>query len=82
VKEAALRAHDAVRSSYRFGVRRGRRAAVYRVKVRALDGGAHATGYTRAVLVGERRAGKRRKRAQPSGTSRIAPRGGSVISAE
>lgn len=82
---APLRAHDAERSSYGFFVRRLRRAAAYRVKVQAFDGGAHATGYSRSVLVGKKTARKGRRKARPrqrSGTSRIAPSGGSVISAE
>ena len=54
----ALRAASTDASSYRFRVRRLRRAAVYRVKVAANDGGAHLGATSRALLVGK----KQRKR--------------------
>jgi hypothetical protein len=42
-------------STYRVGVRRLRRAAYYRIKVAANDGGAHLGATSRAVLVGKRK---------------------------
>lgn len=41
-------------SSYRFRVRRLRRTAVYRVRVRPRDGGAHLSGTSRKVRVAQR----------------------------
>jgi len=59
VAVAALRAHDALRSSYRFAVRRLRRAAAYRVYVEALDAGAHLNTASRSVLVAKKPKRKR-----------------------
>ena len=56
VARRALRAQDAVRSTYAFRVRRASRARRYRVMVAARDGGAHARGYSRSLRVGKRRA--------------------------
>jgi hypothetical protein len=56
VARQALRALSEVRSEYSFKVRRKRRPARYRVVVAARDGGAHARGYSRSLLVGKRRA--------------------------
>ena len=58
VRRKALSAASTDASSYRFRVRRLRRAAVYRVKVAANDGGAHLGATSRALLVGK----KQRKR--------------------
>jgi hypothetical protein len=55
VKRAALQTANAVRSNYLFTVSRSRRAARYRVVITPGDGGAHATGTSRAVRVGKRR---------------------------
>jgi hypothetical protein len=55
IKRKALRTADTSTSTYRFRVRRLRRAAVYRVKVSANDGGAHLGGKSRSLLVGKRR---------------------------
>lgn len=44
VRRTGLRPLDAIRSRYRFTVRRGRRTATYRVVVLARDGGAHVPG--------------------------------------
>jgi hypothetical protein len=44
-------------STYRFRIRRLRRAAHYRVKVSANDGGAHVGATSRALLVEKRRRG-------------------------
>ena len=54
VARRALRVLDDVRSTYRFRVRRQSRARRYRVRVAAHDGGAHARGYSRSVLVSGR----------------------------
>jgi hypothetical protein len=54
VRRKALRTATTTESSYRFRVRRLRRAAVYRVKVSANDGGAHLGATSRSVLVGKR----------------------------
>jgi len=61
VDRAALRARDALRSSYRFSVRRLRRAAVYRVKVPALGSGANLTGYSREMLVNKQPVKRKRE---------------------
>lgn len=55
VEQRPLVAQDAVRSTYGFKVRRARRTKRYRVVVSAGDGGAHARGYSRALLIGKRR---------------------------
>jgi hypothetical protein len=57
IKRRALRTADTSTSTYRFRVRRLRRAAVYRVKVSANDGGAHVGSTSRALLVGKKRRG-------------------------
>jgi hypothetical protein len=60
VAGAALAPQSDVRSTYEFKVRRKRRlAALYRVRVAARDGGAHARGYSPAISVG---AKKKRRR--------------------
>jgi hypothetical protein len=50
---------DANRSRYRFTVRRGKRAGIYRVAVVARDGGAHVPGRSREVRVRARRGARR-----------------------
>jgi hypothetical protein len=55
VRRRALRPVDAVDSTYSFRVLRAERARRYRVVVAARDGGAHARGYSRSLLVGARR---------------------------
>jgi hypothetical protein len=57
VRRKALSAVDAGSSTYRFTVRRLRRAAQYRVKVSANDGGAHFDATSRTLLVGKKRKG-------------------------
>jgi hypothetical protein len=59
VRRKALTTASTTESSYRFRVRRLRRAAVYRVKVAANDGGAHLGATSRALLVGKKQ--KRRR---------------------
>jgi hypothetical protein len=56
VARRALRPQDELRSTYGFAVRRARRARRYRVVVAAHDGGAHARGFSRSLLVAERSA--------------------------
>jgi hypothetical protein len=51
VSRRNAQAFDAVRSRYRFTVRRSRRALTYRVVVVARDGGAHVPGTSREVRV-------------------------------
>ena len=58
IRRKALRTSSSRDSTYRFRVRRLRRAAVYRVKVSANDGGAHLGATSKALLVGK----KKRKR--------------------
>ena len=55
VKRKALRTSSTTTSTYSFRVRRLRRAAVYRVKVAANDGGAHLGTRSRSLLVGKKR---------------------------
>jgi hypothetical protein len=55
VRRKALRTASTRESSYRFRVRRLRRAVVYRVKVSANDGGAHLGSTSRELLVGKKR---------------------------
>jgi hypothetical protein len=55
VRRVALRTPATDMSTYRTKVRRLRRAAYYRIKVAANDGGAHLGATSRAVLVGKRR---------------------------
>jgi hypothetical protein len=55
VRRKALDTASTTESTYRFRVRRLRRAAVYRVKVSANDGGAHLGSTSRALLVGKKR---------------------------
>jgi hypothetical protein len=50
---------DANRSRYRFTVKRGKRAGIYRVVVLARDGGAHVPGRSREVRVRARRGAHR-----------------------
>jgi hypothetical protein len=57
VRRKALTTPDTSASRYRFRVRRLRRAAVYRVKVSANDGGAHLGAKSRSLLVGKKRRG-------------------------
>jgi hypothetical protein len=57
VRRKALVTADTSASRYRFRVRRLRRAAVYRVKVSANDGGAHRGAKSRSLLVGKKRRG-------------------------
>ena len=58
---AALTARSDVRSAYEFKVRRLRSgAAIYRVRVAARDGGAHARGYSPAISVGKKQRKRRR----------------------
>jgi hypothetical protein len=54
IKRKALHTVDTNTSTYGFKVRRLRRAAVYRVKVSANDGGAHLGATSRALRVGKR----------------------------
>lgn len=58
VRRKAVRTVSDRESKYSFRVRRLRRAAVYRVRVSANDGGAHLNSKSRALLVGK----KKRKR--------------------
>jgi hypothetical protein len=51
VKSNTVAPADAVRTRYRFSVRRQRRTRRYRIVVRPLDNGAHATGRSRTVKV-------------------------------
>jgi hypothetical protein len=51
VDRKATRPLDANRSGYRFTVRRGKRAGIYRVVVLARDGGGHVPGRSREVRV-------------------------------
>jgi hypothetical protein len=51
VRRRATQPLDADRSRYRFTVRRGKRAARYRVVVLARDGGAHVPGQSRELRV-------------------------------
>ena len=51
VRRASVRPLDAIRSRYRFTVRRARRTATYRVVVLARDGGAHVPGTSRELRV-------------------------------
>ena len=60
VRRKALSTASTTLSTYRFRVRRLRRAAVYRVKVAANDGGAHLGTTSRALLVGKKHKKKRR----------------------
>jgi hypothetical protein len=55
VRRVALRTPATDMSTYRVSVRRLRRAAYYRIKVAANDGGAHLGDTSRAVLVGKRK---------------------------
>ncbi len=55
VKRKALSGASTSSSAYSFKVRRLRRAASYRVKVSANDGGAHLGGTSRTLLVSKRR---------------------------
>jgi hypothetical protein len=55
VRRVALSTPATDMSTYRVGVRRLRRAAYYRIKVAANDGGAHLGATSRAVLVGKRK---------------------------
>ncbi|HKH18978.1 MAG TPA: fibronectin type III domain-containing protein [Solirubrobacteraceae bacterium] len=55
VAQRTLRPQDELRSTYAFEVRRRHSAKRYRVVVAAHDGGAHARGYSRSVLVGKKR---------------------------
>ena len=57
VRRRAAQPLDADRSRYRFTVRRGKRAARYRVVVLARDGGAHVPGRSRELRVRARHAG-------------------------
>jgi hypothetical protein len=58
---AGLTQRSDVRSTYEFKVRRLRsRAAVYRVRVAAHDGGAHARGFSPAISVGKKQRKRRR----------------------
>jgi hypothetical protein len=59
IRRKALRTSSSRESSYRFRVRRLRRAAVYRIKVSANDGGAHLGSTSRALLVGKKKKRKR-----------------------
>jgi hypothetical protein len=54
VKRKALRTSGTTTSTYSFRVRRLRRAAVYRVKVSANDGGAHLGARSHSLLVGKK----------------------------
>jgi len=55
VRRVALRTPATDMSTYRVRVRRLGRAAYYRIKVAANDGGAHLGATSRSVLVGKRR---------------------------
>ena len=55
IKRQALFTSSTDTSTYRFRVRRLRRAAFYRVKVSANDGGAHLGAVSRALLVSKKR---------------------------
>lgn len=55
VASRTLTPQTELRSTYAFKVRRERSAKRYRVVVAAHDGGAHARGYSRSVLVGKKR---------------------------
>jgi hypothetical protein len=55
IRRKALSTPSTSTSTYRFRVRRLRRAAIYRVKVSANDGGAHLGARSRALLVGKRK---------------------------
>ena len=58
VARKATQPLDANRSRYRFTVRRGKRAATYRVVALARDGGAHVPGRSREVRVRARRGAR------------------------
>jgi hypothetical protein len=58
VRRQAAQPLDADRSRYRFSVRRGKRAARYRVVVLARDGGAHVPGRSRELRVRARRGAR------------------------
>jgi hypothetical protein len=61
VAGAGLTQRSDVRSSYELKARRLKgRAAVYRVRVAARDGGAHARGYSPAITVGKKQRKRRR----------------------
>lgn len=60
VDAVALTAQTELRSTYAFKVRRKRTTKLYRVRVAARDGGAHARGYSRSISVGEKRKRARR----------------------
>jgi hypothetical protein len=55
VAQLTLLPQNELRSTYVFKVHRQRSAKRYRVVVAAHDGGAHARGYGRSVLVGKKR---------------------------
>jgi hypothetical protein len=55
VAEQPLSTPNELHSEYEFELRRLRQAKRYRVVAAARDGGAHARGYSRALLVGKRR---------------------------
>jgi hypothetical protein len=55
VRRVALRTPATDMSTYRVKVRRIKRAAYYRIKVAANDGGAHLGATSRSVLVGKRK---------------------------
>jgi len=55
VAQLTLLPQNELRSTYVFKVHRQRSAKRYRVVVAAHDGGAHARGYSRSVLVGKKR---------------------------
>ena len=54
LRRRPLQARDELHSTYGFRLRRGQRARLYRVVVAPRDGGAHARGRSRALLVGAR----------------------------
>jgi hypothetical protein len=61
VASAALAPQSDVRSTYEFKVRRKKRlATIYRVRVDARDGGAHARGFSPAISVGKKQRKRRR----------------------
>ena len=60
VAAVAMTTQTELRSTYAFNVRRKRTAKIYRVRVAARDGGAHARGYSRPISVGEKQ--RKRKR--------------------
>jgi hypothetical protein len=60
VAALALTTQTELRSTYAFKVRRKRTAKLYRVRVAARDGGAHARGYSRSISVGEKQRKRRR----------------------